>query len=153
MVTITTISEVTGLSISIISRYLNGHNVREKNRILIEKAIKETGYVPNDFARNLRVEQTKCIGVIIPEFNSVFTTSVLNVVETIIMKSGYSLILSNCHNDKNFELTCAKTLIQKRVNALLILPLSDCQEISALARNNNIPVLVFDQYIKNKDHP
>lgn len=151
MVTITTISEVTGLSISIISRYLNGHNVREKNRILIEKAIKETGYVPNDFARNLRVEQTKCIGVIIPEFNSVFTTSVLNVVETMIMKSGYSLILSNCHGDKNFELTCAKTLIQKRVNALLILPLSDCQEISVLARNNNIPVLVFDQYIKNKD--
>ena len=151
MVTITTISKATGLSISIISRYLNGHNVREKNRILIEKAIKETGYVPNDFARNLRVEQTKCIGVIIPEFNSVFTTSILNIVETVITKHGYSLILSNCHGDKSFELTCAKTLIQKRVNALLILPLSDCKEISEMAKSNNIPVLVFDQYIKNKD--
>lgn len=151
MVTITTISEVTGLSISIISRYLNGHNVREKNRILIEKAIKDTGYVPNDFARNLRVEQTKCIGVIIPEFNSIFTTSVLNAVESIIMKQGYSLILSNCHGDKNFEITCAKTLIQKRVDALLILPLSDCKEISEIAKKNNIPVLVFDQYVKNKD--
>ena len=151
MVTIRTISEVTGLSISIISRYLNGHNVREKNKKLIDKAIKETGYVPNDFARNLRVEQTRCIGVIIPEFNSTFTTTILNVVETIITKQGYSLILSNCHGDKNFELSCAKTLIQKRVDALLILPLSNCQEISEIAKANNIPVLVFDQYIKNKD--
>ena len=151
MVTIKTISEVTGLSISIISRYLNGHNVREKNKILIDKAIKETGYVPNDFARNLRVEQTKCIGVIIPEFNSVFTTTILNEVERVITKQGYSLILSNCHGDKNFEFTCAKTLVQKRVDALLILPLSDCKEISELAKANNIPVLVFDQYVKNKD--
>ena len=151
MVTIKTISEVTGLSISIISRYLNGHNVREKNKILIDKAIKETGYVPNDFARNLRVEQTRCIGVIIPEFNSVFTTSILNEVEQIITKQGFSLILSNCHGDKNFELSCAKTLIQKRVDALLILPLSDCKEISEIAKSNNIPVLVFDQYIKNKN--
>ena len=151
MVTIKTISEVTGLSISIISRYLNGHNVREKNKILIDKAIKETGYVPNDFARNLRVEQTKCIGVIIPEFNSIFTTSILNIVETIITKQGYSLILSNCHGDKDFEFTCAKTLIQKRVDALLILPLSDCKEISKIAKENSIPILVFDQYVKNKD--
>ena len=151
MVTIKTIAEVTGLSISIVSRYLNGHNVREKNKILIDKAVKETGYIPNEFARNLRVEQTKCIGVIIPEFNSIFTTTILNVVENIITKRGYSLILSNCHGDKNFEFTCAKTLIRKRVDALLILPLSDCKEISELARENNIPVLVFDQYIENKD--
>ena len=151
MVTIKTISEVTGLSISIISRYLNGHNVREKNKILIDKAIKETGYIPNDFARNLRVEQTKWIGVIIPEFNSIFTTTILNQVDNVLTKNGYSLILSNCHGDKNYELTCAKTLIQKRVDALLILPLSDCMEIGELAKNNNIPVLVFDQYTKNKN--
>ena len=151
MVTIKTISEVTGLSISIISRYLNGHNVLEKNKKLIDQAIKETGYIPNDFAKNLRVEQTKCIGVIIPEFNSVFTTSILNEVERIITKQGYSLMLSNCHGDKNHELNCAKNLIKKRVDALLILPLSDCKEISKLAKAQNIPILVFDQYIKNKD--
>lgn len=151
MVTIKTISEETGLSISIISRYLNGHNVREKNKILIDKAIKKTGYVPNDFARNLRVEQTKCIGVITPEFNSLFTTTILNAVDNVMTKQGYSLILSNCHGDKNYELTCAKTLIQKRVDALLILPLSNCQEISELAKANNIPVLVFDQYVKNEN--
>ena len=41
----------TGLGLATISKYLNGGTVREKNRLVIEKAIEELDFTVNEFAR------------------------------------------------------------------------------------------------------
>jgi len=95
MYTIEDISKITGLSISIISRYMNGYNVRKENKILIEEAVKKTGYTPNEFARSLRAKQTKVIGAIIPSLKDIFALSVLQHVEIVLKKHGYSLFIAD----------------------------------------------------------
>ena len=48
------ISEKAGVSIATVSRVLNGSdNVSEKTRKKVEAIMKETGYMPNAFARGL----------------------------------------------------------------------------------------------------
>ena len=66
--TIKDIAQKTGLGLATISSYLNGGNVREKNRIKIEAAIEELHYEINEVARGLKTNRTKTIGVVIPEF-------------------------------------------------------------------------------------
>ena len=61
------IARVTGLGLATISSYLNGGNVREKNRIKIEAAIDELDFEVNEVARGLKTNRTKTIGIIIPE--------------------------------------------------------------------------------------
>ena len=48
------LSRETGLGLATISKYFNGGTVREKNRVLIEAAVKKLHYVPNEVARSLR---------------------------------------------------------------------------------------------------
>ncbi len=146
MYTIEDISKMTGLSISIISRYMNGYNVRKENKALIEETVKKTGYTPNEFARSLRAKQTKVIGAIVPSLMDRFALSVLQFVEIELKRQGYSLFLTDCMSDKNEEVACIKMMLQKRVDALIVLPLGNITAISDLTKKNKIPLIIFDQF-------
>jgi DNA-binding LacI/PurR family transcriptional regulator len=143
------ISKITGLSISIISRYLNGHNVRKENKILIDEAVQKTGYTPNEFARSLRVKQTKTVGAIMPSLDDNFALSIMHYVEMALKKQGYSLFLTDCLHNPQDEINCVKMMIQKRVDALIVLPVGNFSEISILAKQNKTPLIIFDQYFEN----
>ncbi len=149
MYTIEDISKMTGVSISIISRYLNGKNVRKENKKLIDEAVKKTGYTANEFARNLRLKQTKCVGAIVPSLDDGFALSVMHYVEKELKKNGYTLFLSDCLRDESEEISCVKMMLQKRVDALIVLPIGNMKEISELTTAANVPLIVFDQYFSN----
>ena len=59
--TIKDIAKETGLGLATISSYLNGGNVREKNRIKIEKAIDELDYEVNEMARGLKTDRKSVV--------------------------------------------------------------------------------------------
>ena len=82
--TIKDIAKKTGLGLATISKYLNGGNVLDKNRIAIESAIKELDYTVNEFARGLKTAKSKTVGVVIPELNNIFVTSIITVIEDIL---------------------------------------------------------------------
>ena len=63
MSTIKDVARRTGLSLSTISKYLNGGNVREGNRLAIDAAIEELDYSVNVFARSLKANRSMTIGV------------------------------------------------------------------------------------------
>ncbi len=50
MSTIKDVAKYSGLSIATISKYLNGGNVLEENRVSIQKAIDQLGYKRNNMA-------------------------------------------------------------------------------------------------------
>ena len=78
------IANRTGLGLATISKYLNGGNVREKNRIAIEAAIRELDFTVNEVARGLKTRHTRTIGIVIPELSNVFITSVISAMEDIL---------------------------------------------------------------------
>lgn len=80
------LSRETGLGLATISKYFNGGTVREKNRVLIEAAVKKLHYVPNEVARSLKTQHTRVIGVIIPELSNAFITSIISSMEDILRK-------------------------------------------------------------------
>ena len=66
MSTIKDVARRTGLSLSTISKYLNGGNVREENRLAIDAAVAELGYSVNVFARSLKANRSMTVGVLLP---------------------------------------------------------------------------------------
>ena len=64
------IARETGLGLATISSYLNGGNVREKNRIKIEEAIEKLHFEVNEVARGLKTNRTKTIGIILDHYSS-----------------------------------------------------------------------------------
>ena len=76
MSTIKDVARRTGLSLSTISKYLNGGNVREENRLAIDAAVAELGYSVNVFARSLKANRSMTVGAAAMNASSAAMTSI-----------------------------------------------------------------------------
>ena len=122
--TIKDIAKKTGLGVATISSYLNGKHVREYNRIKIEAAIEELHFEVNEVARGLKTNSIRTIGVVIPELGSLFFTEIISKASQVLRQYGYATIICECHNQKEEEREAIQFLQKKRVDGLLISPVS-----------------------------
>lgn len=120
--TIKDIARKTGLGLATISSYLNGGNVREKNRIKIEDAIEELQFEVNEVARGLKTNKTKTIGIIIPELNNIFCAEIITEVEDVLRSHGYAAMICDCRTDLKREEEAVEFLDRKRVDGLILMP-------------------------------
>ena len=147
--TIKDISHRTGLGLATISKYLNGGNVLDQNKEAIEKAIKELDFHVNEFARGLKTNRSKTIGVVIPELSSIFCTSIITIIEDILRKSGYAIMVCDCRTDEKLEVQAVEFLINKMVDGIINMPVSKDGEHLKLPLSKNIPVVLIDRYMKD----
>ena len=99
--TIKDIAARTGLGLATISKYLNGGHVLEKNQEAIERAIEELDFQINGFARSLKTRQSKTVGIVIPQLNNLFMTSIVSKIEETLRCHGYGVIV--CDTAKQEE--------------------------------------------------
>jgi LacI family transcriptional regulator len=93
-ITIVEIAKRCGVGVSTVSRAINDHsdiNPETKKRIM--QVIKETGYIPNNSARNLKRIDAKCIAVLVKGITNPFFAPMIEVVEQEVEKRGYALVL------------------------------------------------------------
>ena len=117
--TLKDLARETGLALATLSKYFNGGTVREKNRLLIEAAVKKLRYVPNNVARSLKTQQTRVIGVIIPELSNAFITSIISSMGDILHKHDYAVIVCDCRSNAKREKEAVEFLMHRRVDGLI----------------------------------
>lgn len=145
------IAKVTGLGLATISSYLNGGNVREKNRIKIEKAIEELHFEVNEVARGLKTNRTKTIGIIIPELNNIFFAEIITETEDILRSHGYATMICDCRSDESREEEAAEFLFHRRVDGLIIMPTgSESVSLKRFIRAGR-PVIMIDRKMEDDD--
>ena len=139
----------TGLGLATISKYFNGGTVREKNRVMIEAAVKKLHYVPNEVARSLKTQQTRVIGVIIPELSNAFITSIISSMEDILRKHDYAVIVCDCRSDPKREKEAVEFLLHRRVDGLINMATDATGNHLKAALSAGIPVLLVDRLIES----
>lgn len=147
--TIKDIAKETGLGLATISSYLNGGNVREKNRVKIEQAIEKLDFEVNEVARGLKTNRTKMIGVIIPELNNIFFAEIITELEDVLRGHGYAVMICDCRTDANREEEAVEFLKRRRVDGLIIIPTGKSgiclQEIMKAGK----PIVMIDRRLKS----
>lgn len=141
------IRRLTGLSLSTISKYFNGGKLIEENRKAIEKAIVKLDYHVNEYARGLKSNRSKTIGVLIPELNSTFHTTIIAEVEDILRRNGYGTIVCDSRLDKQIERDSLEFLISKMVDGIITIPFDKSGKHLELADERNIPVVIIDRLV------
>lgn len=149
MITISDIAKKAGVAKSTVSRYLNGGCVSQETRKKIDKVVKETGYVPNPFARSLKAKRTYMIGVIIPRLNSPSTNKVLTGMDTTCREKGYQWIITNSNQDQNREIENLYTLAKQKVDGIILLPKKISSKHEKAFEEISTPILVLGQRSKN----
>ena len=141
------IARHTGLGLATISSYFNGGNVREKNRVKIEAAIEELHYEVNEVARGLKTNETKTIGVVIPELNNTFCAEIITGMEDILRAHGYATIVCDCRTDPRLEKEAMEFLLKKRVDGLINMPVDISGENLAAFQEKGKPVVLIDRML------
>lgn len=146
--TIKDIAKKTGLGLATISKYLNGGNVLEVNKQAIEKAIIELDFHINEFARGLKTNKSKTIGVVIPELNNIFCTSIITIMEDILRQKGYGILVCDCRTDEKLETEATEFLVNKMVDGIISMPVSRDGKHLKLPISKNLPVVLIDRKVE-----
>lgn len=147
MATIKDIARETGLGIATISKYINGGNVREKNKIAIDNAIVKLGFRINEFARGLKTNKSHTIGVVIPELSNVFITTIVTVIEDVLRKNGYGVLICDCRTDEIQECEAVRFLTGKMADGIINMPVSKSGKHLLPLIDSGVPVVLLDRMI------
>ena len=139
------IQRLTGLSLSTISKYLNGGNVLEQNARAIDQAIETLDFRVNEFARGLKTRRSNTVGILIPELNSTFNTTLIADVEDLLRQKGYGAIVCDCRMNKSMEKDALEFLLGKMVDGIINIPCDSSGNHLASATQREIPVVLLDR--------
>ncbi|GAB3038718.1 LacI family DNA-binding transcriptional regulator [Spirosoma pulveris] len=152
--TIYDIARLLNLSPATVSRALNDHPAINSNtKQLISNKALEMGYRSNTFASNLRRQQTKTIGVIVPRLDSSFMSTVLSGMEKVANEANYNLIISQSLESSRKEMANAKTMFNSRVDGLLVSLAADTDNLEHFSTffRKGIPMILFDRVMPQKN--
>ena len=150
-VTIEMVAQAAGVSLSTVSRILNGTAVVSgPKKEAVDKAIAELEFVPNPVARGLAGGRTLSIGVITQAIDSPFYGAALRGIEDVLHPAGYSPLFVSGHWNVTSENSCIEVLRSRRVDGIIVLTgrLPD-QALKTCAKN--LPVVVTGRTLKAPD--
>ena len=143
--TIKDIKERTGLSLATISKYLNGGNVLPENKVRIEAAIKELNYEVNEIARGLVTNRTRTVGVVVYSIESLFNGTLLHHIGNALRKEKYGILICDSCNDEEIEAENIRFLMKKKVDGIIIIPVSRTSHFLKPAENAGVPIVLLDR--------
>ena len=147
--TIRDVARHAGVSISTVSRVLNGTaQVNENKRLRVEQAIQELSFIPNQAARSLVQKKTNGIGVLLPSLGGEFFSEFLSGIDVATRESGYHVLISASHGSLE-ELKVALMSMHQRVDGLIIMsPENEGHEIQKLVADD-VPVISINGRASN----
>ncbi|PMD72194.1 LacI family DNA-binding transcriptional regulator [Companilactobacillus nuruki] len=147
------IAELSGVSVATVSRVINNNGrFSEETRKKVLKVIKKTGYQTNFSAKNLRMNKSFSVGILVPDISNYFFANVVQKIEKILFNRGYSTFICNTARDENKELAYLKMLESKGVDGLIIISGAKAFDISKLNSPNKIPFVCIDRKPKDRSN-
>lgn len=125
MATIKDVAARAEVSITLVSRYLNGvKGVGNASAARIQAAIDELGYRPNELARSLVLQKTNTIGVVVDTLSSTFMFPLFEGLESGALEfnpdNRYNIIYCSANGREEQKRRHIRFLTQGRVDGLLI---------------------------------
>ncbi|MBS7706835.1 LacI family DNA-binding transcriptional regulator [Chelatococcus asaccharovorans] len=120
-VTITDVASAAGVSPMTVSRVLNdrgGASAETRARVL--EVAGALNYRPNSFAKNLRVDRSKVVGIVVPDIANPFFPEIIRGAELAARPAGYTLLTCNVVEDPEREEEVIGTLLERRVDGVIL---------------------------------
>jgi LacI family transcriptional regulator len=122
MINIKDIAREVGMSPATVSRVINGRKyVNPQRREQILKLIAETGYVPNKAARNMVLQRSYTVGIIIPFIFNMFQRQLFSVIEKRLESFGYYTLFFFVNFNEESENECLNRLKSEKLDGLIII--------------------------------
>ena len=121
-ITIKDVAAKCGVGVSTVSRAINNHpDINTETKQMIMDVIQESGYIPNNSARNLKRSDTKSIAVLVKGITNTFFGKMIKVIDEETKKKRYSVELRHVEFSED-EVDVALELVkEKRLKGIIFL--------------------------------
>lgn len=137
-----------GVSISTVSRALKNHpDISPEQTRKIQDLAKERNYTPNPLAMGLLRQQTRMIGVIVPDIVTHFYSSIISGIEAVAKEHGYYIVITSSNESYKKEVESVENLLKSRVEGLIVCisQETDVFDHFEKLREQEIPLVFFDR--------
>ena len=149
MATIKDVAKLAGVSISTVSKYLNGGNIRPENMEPIRNAIAQLDYRTNPYARGLKANRSGSIGVLLPSMTLDFFGSIITSLDKILRGSGYHTIICCYGSDHGLERDYLRFMLDNGIDGMVYVPENlSAEEFEELTSHRSIPIVQVDRLIQ-----
>lgn len=136
------------VSISTVSRVLNHPEMVEPTtRARVRTSIDELGYRPNRAARRLGITEgrTHLLGVVIPDIENPFYSTIIRAVEEVAYSRDYAVILCNSGEDDERERFYLNVLQEESADGVILPPSTQGARMKSDLKELDLPVVCFDR--------
>jgi len=155
-VTIKDVAERAGVSISTVSRVLNGKvkdHMRPETEERVLQAIRELDYSPNRYARVLKRQRTGVIGVLAPDISNPFFSQLLRGVENVAYRHDYLVLTCDAENSLEKENRYIEILIEERVEGVILISSALQNERVERLLRKGVHLVLADRRVENIEAP
>lgn len=145
--TIKDVAREAGMSIVSVSRVINDHpSVKQSTRDRVEAAMARLSYQPNASAQRMRLESTRMVGFLMPDFTNGVNAIVAQQVEKAMREAGYTVMLACSDFNPVTELQAINLFLRNRVDGIILQAAQETDEsVLKAIRNASCPIVLVDR--------
>ena len=147
MGTMKDVAALAKVGVGTVSRVLNNSGaVKESTRRKVEAAMKELNYIPNAYARGLKMNKTNTVALIIPTIWHPFFSEFAYYVERNLSEHKYKMLLCNSDVNNDKELEYIQMVQENKVDGIIGITYSDLDNFVS----SHLPFVTIDRHFKEE---
>lgn len=147
MATMKDVAELAGVSLGTVSRVINKvEGIKPTTLAKVQEAIQQLNYVPDEYARGMKLNRTNTVALIVPTIWHPFFSEFAYHVEKILSEREYKMLLCNSSGSIK-EAEYIKMLQQNKVDGIIAITYNSIDEYLS----SNIPFVSIDRVFPGKE--
>ena len=150
-ITLATLAEKTGVSISTVSRVLSGNSkkcrISKETQAAILREAGKYNYSPPGGAQNFRCVKSRTIGLLLPSVANPYFAEMAGVIISELDKSHYTTIVADTMENGHRLSEMARSLYSRQVDGIIVVPCgNDASTLEYLG--TRLPLVLIDRYFE-----
>jgi LacI family transcriptional regulator len=137
------VARTAGVSLATASRALSSPALVKPGTLeRVREAARLLGYVPHGAARALASRRTNTVGIVIPTLDNPIFANSTQAMQRALGEQGYQLLLASHEYSSDRELQVTRALLERGVDALVLVGADHSPELFALVTGFGIPYVL-----------
>ena len=120
-VTIRDVARRAGISVSTVSRALNGNGrISAETKHAVEKAMEELHYIPDSRARAMRSSSTKTVGLLVPDIRNGYFADLAYAIQDTLSKAGYCTFIGTSSENVRQQDVFITNMLSQHIDGAII---------------------------------
>ncbi len=146
MANIKQVAEKAEVSVATVSRVINGSGyVSPELQARVFNAMRELNYELNAPARSLRSQETRIVGVLVPQLDHPFFSALSFAIERTFAAQGYNVFICSAEENAAKEEDYTLMMLRQRVDGVIVGPTGYSETNLKRLIEQHIPVVLVDR--------